>query len=417
VVESADKQAMSEMMTAGRLPASTGRLDNEINFGALLSFRDWSTGETGYRALLRVQTRPSLLYGRLFTALGDFAEAVEIVLLAIAILLGVIVLLALIIGTRLTRTMTKSVANLYLATQHVNRGDFSHRIEIKEHDQLAALQISFNSMTASVEKLMVEQREKQRLENELSIAQEVQAQLFPKQISQLETLEVHGFCRPARTVSGDYYDFLPVTSSKLGLAVGDISGKGISAALLMATIHSAVRAYILEGLPMLSNKNHQLYPGAEISPAAMMGLLNHQLFSTTPGEKYATLFLGLYDGVGRHLTYSNAGHLPPVLMAEDGAVRRLDAGGTVVGLFDGEKYEENTVDLKRGELFLAFSDGVTEPENDFGEFGEGRLVDLVRANRHLSLDRISEVVTHAVYEWIGANEQPDDVTLVLARAR
>jgi phosphoserine phosphatase RsbU/P len=417
VVESADKQTMSEMMTAGTLPASTGRLDNEINFGALLSFRDWATGETGYRALLRVQTRPSLLYGRLFTALGDFAEAVEIVLLAIAILLGVIVLLALIIGTRLTRTMTKSVANLYLATQHVNRGDFSHRIEIKEHDQLAALQISFNSMTASVEKLMVEQREKQRLENELSIAQEVQAQLFPKQISQLETLEVHGFCRPARTVSGDYYDFLPVTSNKLGLAVGDISGKGISAALLMATIHSAVRAYILEGLPMLSNKNHQLFPGAEISPAAMMGLLNHQLFSTTPGEKYATLFLGLYDGVGRHLTYSNAGHLPPVLMAEDGAVRRLDAGGTVVGLFDGEKYEENTVDLKRGELFLAFSDGVTEPENDFGEFGEGRLVDLVRANRHLSLDRISEVVTNAVYEWIGANEQPDDVTLVLARAR
>jgi sigma-B regulation protein RsbU (phosphoserine phosphatase) len=417
VVENADKQAMSEMMTAGTLPASPGRLDNEINFGALLSFRDWSTGETGYRALLLVQTRPSLLYGRLFTALGDFAYAVEILLLAIAILLGVIVLLALIIGTRLTRTMTKSVANLYLATQHVNRGDFSHRIEIKEHDQLAALQISFNSMTESVEKLMVEQREKQRLENELSIAQEVQAQLFPKQISQLETLEVHGFCRPARTVSGDYYDFLPVTSSKLGLAVGDISGKGISAALLMATIHSAVRAYILEGLPMLSNKNHQLFPGAEISPSAMMGLLNHQLFSTTPSEKYATLFLGLYDGVGRHLTYSNAGHLPPVLMAEDGAVRRLDAGGTVVGLFDGEKYEENTVDLKRGELFLAFSDGVTEPENDFGEFGEGRLVDLVRANRHLSLDRISEVVTNAVYEWIGANEQPDDVTLVLARAR
>jgi sigma-B regulation protein RsbU (phosphoserine phosphatase) len=89
----------------------------------------------------------------------------------------------------------------------------------------------------------------------------------------------------------------------------------------------------------------------------------------------------------------------------------------VVGLFDNIRYEENTVDLKRGEIFLAFSDGVTEPENDYGEFGEGRLMDLVRSNRHLSLDRISEVVTNAVYEWIGANEQPDDVTLVLARAR
>src|SRR5437870_12898112 len=106
-------------------------------------------------------------------------------------------------------------------------------------------------MTASIEKLIIEQKEKQRLENELVIAQEVQAQLLPQEISQLESLEVHGFCRPARTVSGDYYDFLALNSDRLILAVGDISGKGISAALLMATIHSAVRAYSLEGAPLL----------------------------------------------------------------------------------------------------------------------------------------------------------------------
>ena len=134
-------------------------------------------------------------------------------------------------------------------------------------------------------------------------------------------------------------------------------------------------------------------------------------------EKYATLFLGMYDGAARRLTYCNAGHLPPMLLAEDGSVRRLEAGGTVVGLFDDMKYEENTVSLGTGEIFLAFSDGVTEPENDYGEFGEDRLIDLVRSNHHLPLDRISELVTNAVYEWIGANEQPDDVTLVLARAR
>src|SRR5207302_3107921 len=136
-------------------------------------------------------------------------------------------------------------------TQRVNLGDFSHRIAVKSKDQLAALETSFNSMTESLEKLIIEQKEKQRLENELVIAQEVQAQLFPKEISQLESLEVHGFCRPARTVSGDYYDFLALNSDRLILAVGDISGKGISAALLMATIHSAVRAYSLEGMPRL----------------------------------------------------------------------------------------------------------------------------------------------------------------------
>ena len=106
-------------------------------------------------------------------------------------------------------------------------------------------------MTTSIEKLVQEQKEKQRLEGELAIAQEVQAQLYPKLITQLETLEVHGFCRPARTVSGDYYDFLALNSDRLMLAVGDISGKGISAALLMATIYSAVRAYSIEDVPVL----------------------------------------------------------------------------------------------------------------------------------------------------------------------
>jgi sigma-B regulation protein RsbU (phosphoserine phosphatase) len=293
---------------------------------------------------------------------------------------------------------------------------------------LATLANSFNSMTASLEQLIEEQKEKQRLQNELVIAQEVQAQLFPRQVSQLESLEVHGFCRPARTVSGDYYDFLPLNSSKLLLAAGDVSGKGISAALLMATIHSAVRAYSLEGIPLLAEPvavggggSDRLlasgFHGAEVSPSTLLSLLNHQLFESTPSEKYATLFLGIYDGLNRRLTYANGGHLPPILMGVDGAIRRLDVGGTVVGLFDSMSYEESSIQLRSGELFLGYSDGVTEPENDFGEFGEGRLIDLLRENRHLPLAKISEIVTAAVDDWIGAREQPDDVTLVLARAR
>ncbi len=171
--------------------------------------------------------------------------------LAILIFFAVIELVALIIGTRMTRTVTGAVAQLYDATKHVDHGDFSHRIPVKSTDQLAQLSLSFNSMTESIEKLILEQKEKQRLEGELAIAQEVQAQLFPRQVTELESLEVHGFCRPARTVSGDYYDFLTASSHKLILAVGDISGKGISAALLMATIHSAVRAYSVESLPQM----------------------------------------------------------------------------------------------------------------------------------------------------------------------
>jgi len=421
---------LRQAFTVGTVPSALGSMDREVTFPAPLAVLDWKTGvrePTG--AIVYLRTRPSVIYGRLFAALGEYVRGVEYILLGILIFFAVIELIALIIGTRMTRTVTGAVAQLYDATKHVDRGDFSHRIPVKSADQLAQLSLSFNSMTESIEKLIQEQKEKQRLEGELAIAQEVQAQLFPRQVTDLESLEVHGFCRPARTVSGDYYDFLTASSHKLILAVGDISGKGISAALLMATIHSAVRAYSVESLPQMrepvavgavagAGRVMAAWPeGIEVSPGALLGLLNHQLYESTPPEKYATLFLGIYDGRSHRLTYSNGGHLPPILIGRDGAVRRLEAGGTVIGLFDNMTYDEGAVEMHPGEILLAYSDGVTEPENDFGEFGEERLIDLVRTNRRLPLVQISQTVTSAVDDWIGENEQPDDITLVLARAR
>ena len=426
----AGQETLTPLLTAGSQPPANGYVDRMITFGTPLPAVDWANGHRDpHAALIRVQTRPSVLYTRLFAALGDFATGVEYILLIIAIILAIIELLALWIGARLTRSITGAIAAIYRATQHVDRADFSHRIPVHSSDQLAQLSHSFNSMTASIEKLIQEQKEKQRLENELVIAQEVQAQLFPREVSQLESLEVHGFCRPARTVSGDYYDFLAVNSEKMILAVGDVSGKGISAALLMATIHSAVRAYTLEGVPLLreplavgATSGSRLMlaesaAGVEASPGALLQLLNHQLYESTPTEKYATLFLGIYDGRTRRLTYTNGGHLPPLIISEDGQVQRLDQGGTVVGLFDNLTFDEATVELRPGDIFLAYSDGVTEPENDFGEFGEARLLDLVRGRWSQPLARITETVTAAVDDWIGENEQPDDITLVLARAR
>jgi len=415
--------------SSGAVPPPTRALDREVLFVTSVSVTDWDNGGTANPIAFTVQTRISKLYERLFAAQGDFAPTVEFFLLFAVIFFAIIELLAIWIGTQLTRTVTGAVAQLYEGTQHVNRGDFSHRIPVKSHDQVATLANSFNSMTASLQKLIEEQKQKQRLENELVIAQEVQAQLFPHESVQLASLEVHGFFRPARTVSGDYYDFLTLDSDRLILAIGDISGKGISAALLMATIHSAVRAYSLQDIPVLREpaavgaargSDVILASGLrslDVSPGALLSLLNHQLYESTPPEKYATLFLGIYNGAERKLTYSNGGHLPPIIMSEDGSIRRLECGGTVVGLFDQRSYPEDSVELRRGEIFLAYTDGVTEPENDFGEFGEPRLIDLLRENRELPLPRISEIVTAAVDDWIGANEQPDDVTLVLARAR
>jgi sigma-B regulation protein RsbU (phosphoserine phosphatase) len=191
----------------------------------------------------------------------------------------------------------------------------------------------------------------------------------------------------------------------------------------MATIHSAVRAYEQEILPMgaasgFGRDSRIAALGPRIvrpSPAHMLRLLNRHLYQTTQPEKYATLFLGFYDDEQRRLTYANAGHLPPIILSEDGSTRRLDVGGTVVGLFDSVEYQEQTVQLHPGDLFIAFSDGMTEPENDFGEFGEERLVEAIHACRDQPLDRVTEHAVAAVQDWIGAQEQPDDVTLVLAR--
>jgi phosphoserine phosphatase RsbU/P len=421
--------SLRPILTVGAVPAPRSIFDRPVNFSTSLGVVNWTDGQTTNSAAIDVQTRTSALFDHLFSAPGAFATYVEALLFAAAIIFGIIELLALWIGTRLTRSVTNAVAHLYRGTTHVNRGDFSHRIPITSNDQLAALANSFNSMTESIQNLVLEQKEKQRLENEITIAQEVQAQLFPRHITQLPSLEVFGFCRPARSVSGDYYDFLSLGPERLLLAVGDVSGKGISAALLMATIHSAVRAYSVEGIPALRQmqavgagpavltRGGSLIEGAEVCPGTLLSLLNHQLYHSTPQEKYATLFLAMYDANTRRLTFGNAGHLPPLVLSENGAVKRLEDGGTVVGLFDNINYDEASVQLRAGEIFLAYSDGVTEPENEFGEFGEQRLIELVHENRDLPLERISEIVTAAVDDWIGGAEQPDDVTLVLARAR
>jgi sigma-B regulation protein RsbU (phosphoserine phosphatase) len=156
---------------------------------------------------------------------------------------------------------------------------------------------------------------------------------------------------------------------------------------------------------------------SDMSPSLLCSMLNRQVYRSTPLEKYATMFLGMYDGTSRKLTYCNAGHLPPIIMAEDGSVRRLDVGGSVIGLLQGLSFEEASVTLRPGDIFIAYSDGITEPENEFGEFGEERLLQLVRENQHLPLQRIADLAVAAVKDWIGGEEQPDDITIVLARLR
>ncbi len=425
-VEDARKSAIS----GGQLAAGLHFYDIPVTFLAPLATVDWATGQP-HETYADVTSRPSLLYQRLFITSLRVGDLVRDALIGIAVAFGVLELLAFLAAVRLNQTITRSVHDLYEATLAIDGGNLEHRIQVKRRDQLGALSRSFNTMAASLERLLEEQREKERLQNELEIAQEVQANLFPHGHIALPMLELHGVCLPARTVSGDYYDFLLFGETGLGIALGDISGKGISAALLMATLHSAVRAYrfageelITEGAAALSSPRTQYAGAKEIEcgelfeePAKILALLNRHLYRSTQPEKYATLFLAHYDGPSQRLVYSNGGHLPPLLLRANDTVTRLGRGGTVVGLLDEQGWEQGTEHLGAGDILIAYSDGVTEPENDFGEFGEERLLEVVRRYRHLSLEGIAEQVIQTLRSWIGAQEQPDDVTLVLARQR
>lgn len=425
-----------ELSSTKVLPAAADRLDIKILFWTLVPITNWKSGGQETR-LVSIATRPSILNQRLFSSLapetGDQTRIPLLLLGIVGILFLILEFIALIAGARLTRSITGAVHALYVGTQHIHAGDFGHRIAIRSRDQLADLATSFNEMTNSITKLLVEQRQKEKLEGEISIAQEVQAQLFPHGNPRVAGLDISGRCLPARSVSGDYFDYFDLDGRRMGFALGDVSGKGISAALLMATVASAMRAYqgtaararavavgVAAGLPD-ADCPESLAVAADLreplAPAVLMQRLNAQLCRSTTPEKYVTLFYGLFDSQRRALQYCNAGHLPPVLFTEQGR-RRLEAGGMVVGLFEEATFEQGQETLEPGDLLVAWSDGITEPENEYGvEFGEERLFQLVEAHRHRPVEEIRDVVLAAVREWSTEREQPDDITLLVARVQ
>jgi sigma-B regulation protein RsbU (phosphoserine phosphatase) len=403
--ESASDPDMDELPR----PSAKGWWDIPVSWIVLTKNVDLATGKSD-NSLAIVSSRPSRIVGQLFSTLGSAASGVFVLMAVTAVALFMVEIISALFGAKLTRSITRAVGDLYEGTRKVHGGDFSHRIPVRKNkDQLSELAVSFNTMTAHIEELIVEVKEKERLENELEIAREVQAQLFPKQLPRLKTLEVFGACQPARSVSGDYYDFLPLGSDRLALAIGDISGKGISAALLMAHIQSALRTQFMQ------RNNRGEGVNGVTSPSNIISILNDHLYTSSPPEKYATFFLGLYGDEGGQLIYTNAGHLAPVIVRR-GEILKLPGDGLPVGMFPAIQYDQQNVSLEPGDLLLAFTDGVTETPNKDGEqFGDQRLADIVTHQSELSLDRIADVIIASVGAWAGDVERHDDTTLLLAR--
>jgi sigma-B regulation protein RsbU (phosphoserine phosphatase) len=362
------------------------------------------------QVIVSFSTRPSLLNRRLFSPLGDLGGAAATALLIVGAVFLLIEIVSLVTGIILTRTITTAVSSLYSATQHVQDGNLTFRVRIPHRDQLAALGESFNSMMQSVSTLIEEQRQRQKLENELSIAHEVQQQLFPRTLPNLHGIEIEAICRPARVVSGDYYDFIRISPTRLAIALADISGKGISAALLMANVQAALRSDVLRYRDGQSGIHLD-----QIDTAEIVSHLNLHLFRNTSNERYATFFFGVYDSETRQLHYTNAGHLPPIYIRGE-KVRRLETGGMVVGLFNDVPFQQGAVEIEQGGMLVAYSDGLIEPENVYGEeFGTLRLIDVATSNKDSSSHVIAEAMMRAAEEWSGSPEQADDMTVIVMR--
>lgn len=349
--------------------------------------------------------RPSRLNSRIFTSLGELTGSYIILFVLVLILFVLMWVSAGTTGIVLTRRITRAVSDLYGATQFVQGGDFSHRIRVEKTDQLGALGESFNQMIGSIGTLIEEQNKRQRLENEISIAREVQNQLFPSTLPSVPGVEIEAICKAARSVSGDYYDFIQLSPTHVAIAIADISGKGISAALLMASLQAALRSQALT-------------EGSEsISTADLVARLNKHLVRNTGDDRFATFFIAVYDSSTRTLRYTNAGHLPSFLIC-NGASCLLDQGGMVLGVLEDYVYEQGVIQVAPDSLLIGYSDGLVEPENVYGEqFGITRLKEAaIRIHKAAPL-MVAESLMAAAEEWAGTPEQADDMTVIVTRLR
>ena len=250
-----------------------------------------------------------------------------------------------------------------------------------------------------------------RLADELRQAGATQARLFPQRLPALASLDYAGTCRPAGGVGGDYYDFFEVAPGELALALGDVSGKGMPAALLMASLQGQRRTRVQQGLGLF---------GA-LEPAALTGELNRSLCELTDQNRFITFFFGVYDEAKQTLRYCNAGHNPPLVLraAGDGPAdtERLAVGGTVLGIFPEAVYVEHQAVLEENDLAVFFSDGISEATDAAGrEFGEGRLAERVLARRGLAAAQLRDRLLEDVAAF-SQGPQEDDMTLIVLRVK
>jgi serine phosphatase RsbU (regulator of sigma subunit) len=340
----------------------------------------------------------------------NFPDLGTAIIVALGILAGLflaIEILSLFVGLLLARSITSSVHALSQGTEHIRNGDFSYKIDVRSRDQLGELAESFNLMTTSIQDLLRQSAEKERLEEELRIARQIQMSLLPKDRVSMPGLSIAALCLPATEVGGDYYDFIPVDEQRLALLIADVSGKGTSAALYMAE---------LKGLVLSLSKIYD-------SPRKLLIEANKILAENLDSRSFITMAYAVIDMGERRMTFARAGHNPIYHLPADGAMSRtivLAPEGLGLALDRSGRFEkilaEESVSLDSGDLFLFFTDGLSEAMNPKGDlFGESRLKGILEVNSKRPLEDLRERIIDEIFTFAEGEDQHDDMTMVLVK--
>ena len=412
--------------TASALPQVTSVTRNDgaqperfSFFGRSVTFLDARVWESGAMQRATVANTYALreLYAKLSEAqsaqLGmmSLGQIFLLVLVIVAVLFLIIEFVALVMGLALARSITSSIHELFMGTERVRHGDFTHRIGVKSSDQLGELAGSFNQMIGSIESLLQTAAEKKRLEEELRIARQIQMSLLPRGTLDTPGLAITALCVPAREVGGDYYDFFRLPNDRLGVLIADVSGKGTSAALYMAE---------LKGLVLSLS---QIY----LSPRQLLTEVNRIISDNLDARSFITMTYAVIDMVAGTMTYARAGHTPLIYLGGGNGsgkdVQILTPSGLVVGLrIPGahEKFiellEEDTIALGTGDVIVLYTDGITEAMNqDADLFGDARLSRIVEEHGHLDSGELRERILREIEAFVGSADQHDDMTMILIK--
>ncbi len=332
--------------------------------------------------------------------------AVVVALGVVAFLFLVLEVFALFFGFRISEGIVSAVHVLHRGTRSVAAGDLDTVIDIPNQDEFGDLAASFNEMTSAVKQGREIALANDRLKRELETARAIQVRLLPSSEPVVTGFQVVGASIPSREIGGDYFDFLVQGEDQIGIAIGDVSGKGMPAALLMSNLQASLHGQVM-------------HPG---TVSGVVERVNDLLVRSTDPHMFATFFYGLLDARNATFTCTNAGHNPPILLRASGEIEELTTGGLLLGMLGEQVYQQDTVTLAPGEIIVLYTDGITEAvgpaadEDDYDAmFGEDTLFEVLRRNRHLPAAGIKDAILDAVSTHTSGVAQSDDITLVVIR--